>query len=533
MKLDHVLRAVASSWVAVSVNAVVGFLLTPYLLHHLGAVDFGLYTLVTALSGYYGLFDLGIRSAVLRFVSRALSLNDPGETNRVVSSAFYFYWGICVLAVAATVFVLPWLPRLFGVSGETARAFQHLVLLAGVLQGLIFPLNVFAGSLDASGRFDLVYTIQTCSLLLRVVVVILSIRAGGHLFEVGAVVLLSGFLAYVLQVPFAVRELPTLSLSPKWISKAKLREMFSYASVTLGVGIGDKLKANIFPVIIGVFLDPFAVTLFSLPTRLLRFPLEGASTMTEVVNPASSYLDARKDYAALRRLLQLTAQGAFLLLVPMSAFLIIFGRDVLRLWVGAAYLSTYPLLVVLTLGMGAGATQSGLQAMLFGIGRHKGLIVYRLTEAAAFLVLGAVALKLSGLMAFAVVVSLTLLITSLILVPRHVCQIINLSMRSYFWEGYLKPSLLAVPFVVVLLGLHRIMFVRSWFDMAIALSAGGLTYVGALLLAAFWPRERAESESVSFGVLNILSERFRSMVMPLVSSRKQSSVLSTLWSTDD
>jgi O-antigen/teichoic acid export membrane protein len=533
MKLDNMLRAVASSWLAVSANAVVGFLLTPYLLHHLGAVEFGLYTLVTALSGYYGLFDLGIRSAVLRFVSRALSLNDREETNRVVCSAFYFYWAICAIAIVATVLLLPWLPTLFGVSGQTALAFQHLVLLAGILQGLIFPLNVFAGSLDASGRFDWVYMIQTFSLLLRVVVVIVTIRAGGHLFEVGSVVLLSGFLAYLLQVPFAVRELRTLSLSPKWVSKSKLREMLSYASVTLGVGVGDKLKANIFPVIIGVFLNPFAVTLFSIPTRLLRFPLDGASTMTEVVNPASSYLDARKDYAALRRLLLLTAQGAFLLLVPMSAFLIIFGRDVLRLWVGVGYLSTYPLLVVLTLGMGAGATQAGLQAILFGIGRHKGLIAYRLAEAAAFVLLGAVALKFAGLEAFAIVVSFTLLLTSLILVPRHVCRIVGLPIRSYLWAGCFKPSLLAIPFAVVLLGIRRAVFITSWFEIMAALALGGLTFGGTLLWAAFWPQERAGFSGVSLDILKVLTDRFRSTAFPLLGPRKRNSFLSTLWSTDD
>jgi O-antigen/teichoic acid export membrane protein len=514
MKFHHVVKAVASSWLAVSVNAVVGFLLTPYLLRSLGIVEFGLYTLVTAISGYYGLFDLGIRSAVLRFVSRALSLNNREETNRVVSSAFYLYWFICALAILATIALLPFLPALFGVSGQVARSFQNLVLLAGILQGLIFPLNVFAGSLDASGRFDLVYMIQTFCLLLRVLVVILAIRAGGHLFEVGAVVLLSSFLAYLLQVPFAIRELPALSLSPKWISKAKLKEMFGYAMVTLGVGVGDKLKANVFPVIIGVFLDPFAITLFSLPTRLLRFPLDGASTMTEVVNPASSYLEARQDHVALRRLVLLTAQGAFLLLVPMSVFLIVFGRDLLRLWVGPGYLSAYPLLVVLTIGMAAGATQAGLQAMLFGIGRHKGLIPYRIAEAAAFVLLGAVALKLSGLNAFAAIVSLTLIITSLVLVPRHVCGIVGLPMRSYLWSGCLKPSLLAVPFTLLLLGIHRTVFIGSWFEIAVVLALGCVAYAGTLLWAAFFPQGRPGFEAWSFDILQVLAGRFRSTVLP-------------------
>ena len=87
MKLSHILRAVATSWLAVLFGAVVGFFLTPYLLHHIGDVEFGLYTLVTTVTGYYGLFDLGVRSAVLRFVSRALALNDREEINRVLASA--------------------------------------------------------------------------------------------------------------------------------------------------------------------------------------------------------------------------------------------------------------------------------------------------------------------------------------------------------------------------------------------------------------------------------------------------------------
>ncbi len=512
MKLSHVLRAVATSWLAVLANAVVGFLLTPYVLHHIGDVEFGLYTLVTTLTGYYGLFDLGVRSAVLRFVSRALALNDREEINCVVASAFYFYWGICILAILATVLVLPWLPHIFSVSGQTARAFQDLFLLAGIVQGLTFPLNVFAGSLDASGRFDQVYAVQILSLALRVVVVIAVIRAGGQLFAVGAVVLASIFLAYVLQIPLAMREIRGISLNPRWVSKAKLKEMFRYASVSIGVGIGDKLKANIFPVIVGVLASPIAVTLFSLPTRLLRFPIDGASTMTEVVNPASGHLEAGGDYKKLRRLLLLSAQGAFLLLAPMATFLFIFGRDLLRLWVGAAYVSAYALLVILTLGMSAGATQAGIQAMLFGMGRHKGLIGYRLGEAAAFIVLGGIALKLSGLEAFSIVVSATLLLTSLILVPRHVCQILDLPLRTYLIEGCLKPCLLTIPCAAALLALHSWVAVGSWLVLLSLLAAGGLVYLATLLWAALRSKRGAGNQWSSIGVLEVLAERARPML---------------------
>jgi O-antigen/teichoic acid export membrane protein len=427
----------------------------------------------------------------------------------VVCSAFYCYFLICLGAILVTVLMLPWLPGIFGIRGDTAHAFQSLFLLGGILQGFQFPLNVFSGSLNASGRYDQVYAVQTLSLLLRVVVLIAVIRAGGHLFAVGAVVLLSIFLTYLFELPLGLRVIGRVSLHPKWVSKASLREMFHYASVTLGVGVGDRLKANSFPVIVGLFMNPVAVTMFSLPTKLLRFPIDGMSTMTEVVNPASSHLEAREDYAKLRRLLQMSAQGAFLVLAPMAVILFVFGRDLLRLWVGAGYVSVYPLLVVLTLGMGAGATQSGIQAMLFGIGRHKGLIGFRLGEAAAIVVLGGIALKLSGLLAFSVVVSATLLFTSLILVPRHVCRLLGMSLSSYLIEGCLKPCLLAVPLSVFLVCLHSWFAVRSWFGLLSLITVGGVVYLASLL----WMGLRQGKESVdhwaSLGILDVLAERTR------------------------
>ena len=509
MKLSHILRAVATSWLAVLFGAVVGFFLTPYLLHHIGDVEFGLYTLVTTVTGYYGLFDLGVRSAVLRFVSRALALNDREEINRVLASAFYFYWGICVLTIVATLLLLPWLPHIFGISGPTAHAFQYLFLVAGIMQGFTFPLNVFAGSLDASGRFDQVYIVQLLSLALRVVFVIVVIQAGGKLFAVGVVVLVSTFLPYVIQIPLAMRQIPNMSLNPRWVSKVKLKEMFHYASVSIGVGLGDKLKANIFPLIVGVLATPVAVTLFSLPTRLLRFPIDGVSTMTEIINPTSSHLEARDDYANLRRLLVLSVQGAFLLMVPMAIFLFIFGRDLMRLWVGAAYLSAYPLLVILTLGMGAGATQAGIQSMLFGIGKHKGLIAYRLGEAAAFILLGGIALKLWGLEAFSIVVSATLLLTSLILVPRHVCHIVGLPLRTYLLKGCLKPCLLALPFAVALVALHSRYEVGSWLVLVGCLATGGLVYLITLFGVSLRSGDETSTPWGSLEILQVLAARVR------------------------
>src|SRR5205814_8202783 len=164
-----------------------------------------------------------------------------------------------------------------------------------------------------------------------------------------------------------------------------------YGCIRVGVRVVESRRSYSFPVLIARFLSPVAVAIFSLPIKILSFPGEGIGTMTEIMNPLTSQLEARNDFAKLRELIQMSVQSAFLVLAPFAAFLFIFGRELLTLWVGPQYTIAYRLLAFLTLGVGVAATQCCVQSMLFGIERHKQLFWYRLGEGLSITVLGAVA----------------------------------------------------------------------------------------------------------------------------------------------
>ena len=506
MRFSLILRAVTTSWVAIIANAAVGFLLTPYVLHHLGDEAFGLWVLVVTLVGYYGLFDGGVRSSILRYASRHRALGDQQGANEVVATAFYYYLGACALVILATYLLVGPISRFFALHDQELSAFKSLFWLAGVVQGLTLPLVVFSASLEAAGRFDQVYIIRVGSLAVRVIAVIAVVRAGGGLFGVGAAVLLSQLLAYGVQVPLAIRANQELSLHPKWVRKSAFQSLLRYGSISLTVGIAERLRSSIYPVVIAKFLTPVAVTFFSLPVRILSLPTEGIGTMTEIVNPVSSELEARNDFAKLRELIQLSVQSAFLLLAPMAAFLFVFGREVLTLWVGSEYASAYGLLVLLTLGMGTAATQCCVQSMLFGIERHKQLIWYRLGEGLSITVLGSAVLRIAGLEGFALVIAATFLLTSLILVPRHLCRILELSLRTYLVEGCLKPCVAAFPVAAAFLALRSLLVVDTWSTLLLALLAGGLVY--ALTIFVMLYSSQPFIAWLAPGILHIFDQKF-------------------------
>ena len=517
MRRALIFRAITTSWIAVTASAAVSFLLLPYILHHLGDEAYGLWLLVTMCVGYYGLLDIGVRSSILRYVSRHQALGNRDGVNEVVATAFYYYLTACAMILVGTFVSVGPVTRFFSIHGDLVSSFKSLYLLAGAVQGVMLPLVVFAGSLEAAGRFDQMYMTTVLGLAVRVVAIIAVIRAGGGLFAVGAATLLSQLLPYCIQVPLCFRANPGMSLRFKWASKAVFRDMLRYGSISVSVGLGEKLRSYIYPLLIAKFLSPVAVTLFMLPAKLMQFPTDGIGTMTEIVNPLSSRLEAQNNFSKLRQLILNSAQTAFLLLIPLASFLIIFGKDLLSIWVGPQYTTAYSLLVLLTLGLGAAATQCCIQSMLFGIERHKILIWYRLAEGLSVLIVGSIALKVWGLIGFASVISVTLLTTSLFLVPRQLCKILDLSLYHYLVQSIVKPCFLAVPAIGAYLIFRSSFVISSWRDLFVVTMGGGIVYAITLLIVAFIG-SRSDRSWCTVGVLQAIVRRFLPVLGPRLPS---------------
>src|SRR5580658_11066211 len=99
LKLEkkQILRNVGSSWSALAVNVLVGIFLSPFILHRLGDAAFGIWVLIFSLTGYYGIFDFGIRSSIIRYVSKYTATHDLEEVRGLINTAMFTYACVGVL----------------------------------------------------------------------------------------------------------------------------------------------------------------------------------------------------------------------------------------------------------------------------------------------------------------------------------------------------------------------------------------------------------------------------------------------------
>jgi len=130
-------------------------------------------------------------------------------------------------------------------------------------------------------------------------------------------------------------------------------------------------------------------------------------------------------------------------------------------------------------------------------------------------VFGGAMLKFFGLEAYAFVIALTLVTTSVFLIPRHLCQVLGLSLGAYLKEACLKPCLLTLPFAAVLCGFHFWISVRSWLGLLSLLATGSLFHLAVLLSVMFRPWKESGIRWVSLAVLDVMAEKARPVLWKL------------------
>src|SRR5271165_183840 len=123
-------------------TALVSLVMMPFVVHSLGDRMYGVWALAATLVGYYGILDLGLSSAVSRYLAAALGAGDQEECNRVFHTSLRLFVALAIVVFAVgciSAAVSPWSCK----TPEEAAIFWKLILLVSFTLALSFPIKVF------------------------------------------------------------------------------------------------------------------------------------------------------------------------------------------------------------------------------------------------------------------------------------------------------------------------------------------------------------------------------------------------------
>lgn len=477
-------RNVAGSWLGLATNMAVGFLLTPFILHRLGDSAFGLWVLMASFTGYYGLLDLGIRNAIIRYVARHHAKDETDELAKVVSTGFFAYFCVALLASAITVIAalnLHW----FTLSPDDAATAHVLLLVVGIGTAIGMPIALFGGVLEGLQRFALVGVVQSIATLLRAALIVAGLRAGYGIVFVGAVTVALNLAAGVVLMFAAFRTFSQNLLHWNYVGRSTFSAMAGFGVVTFWIGIAQVLRFQLDSMVVAACISLPAVTFFNAGGKLVSYATEVVQSMAQVFTPMSSAFHATGSIDGLRRVVILGNRYSAFVAFPISAILLLIGPRFLQAWLGARYVSSQSVLVILMVPTALYLAQAGSPKILYGMARHKTLAVVLLAEGLANLILSVILARPYGINGVAIGTAIPLFCTSVLFLPIHLCRLLHLRVRDFVFSSYTYPVLLTAP-VAILVRILDIRFQsRSWRELAAIVAAAGLLY-GLEILAYFW-----------------------------------------------
>jgi O-antigen/teichoic acid export membrane protein len=478
----QIIKNVSSSWFALGTNVLVGFFLWPLILHRLGEDATGIWVLIFSITGYYGLFDLGIRSSVIRYVSKAKANNDLETATRLINTSLFSYTCIGALTFLITVVVSLYVDK-FHIRQEFQYTARWLLLMVGGAVSLGFPLGVSGGVLEGLQRFDLQNLTSVATTVIRALLIVLALGRGYGLLMVAFITVAMPLLSSIVRSVIAARMLP-VPLGFGYVDRATFREMASYGGTTLIVIIAARLRFRSDSIIIGAVLSTAAITYFNIGARMVDYAGEVVENLAQVFMPMSSHSDAQGNLDRLRRIFVGGNRFCAFTIFPISAILIVLGKSVIEAWVGTKYVDkSYPVLLILLVSTTLILAQAASPRVLFGMSKHQTWAMVALTEGIVNVVLSVLLVRPYGIVGDAIGTAAPLAATALFFLPWHLCRQLHIRMAVYLREAYLLPVMVCAPVVVVLLLMKRWFVPHNYAQLAAHLGVAGAVYGLALLWA--------------------------------------------------
>jgi O-antigen/teichoic acid export membrane protein len=482
-------KNVGAAWLSLLVHLITGFFLSAFILHKLGDVAFGLWVLIFSLTGYYGLFDFGIRASIVRHVARFAAERDQDRLKRFINTSLAAYSIIALLVLAVTVLVSFYLGSLFRIPSMFLRTGQWLLLLVGGVAALGFPASVFSGVLEGFQKFWWQSLTQVFLTLLRALLIVVTLDTGRGLLYVGVAGVAVNPLSYVVFVVTA-RRLTSLRLGRQYVDRSTLRSMITYSSAAFLMVVADKLRFQSDTVVIGMFVSSAAITYFAVGLKLAEYPTGIVQGLAQIFTPMSSEFDASGDLSRLRQVFIAGNRACALVIFPICVILVILGKPIIEVWVGAKYLPSYSILVLLVVPKTLYLAQAASTKVLLGMGRHRLLALIFLLEAGLNLGLSVLLLRYLGIVGVALGTAIPLACTSLLFLPRHLCRILDVPLGAYLRQAFLVPLALSGPLGAVLLLLRSVFHPHSYVQLLLQAGPGVAAY-GLGFLWFFFVRQGA------------------------------------------
>lgn len=436
-------------------GALVSFFLSPFVVHKLGADGFGVWSLVAGLLGYLGLLDIGIRQAVNKYVAHYHAVGEHDECTANVSVALTIFVVAASLAIILSVLLALSLPWLFNIPDDLLEDAQLIVALGGLTVAMSLIVGVYGGIISGVQRFDVQALLEILTALLRAGGTVAVLSFGYGLIGLSLVHVAASIINF-LNYRFAARKLyPEVQPTIVSLVNERTRQLLSFSVSTFAIVVLSMVIFNSDNIVIAVLLPVEAIAYYAIAANLVSQAGTLTTAFSYLLTPRVSALSSQRRPEIPEQVITI-GKYAMLLILPVALSFLIRGETFLRLWMGPEIAAeSTVVLTLLSFLLWLNSGRSIVISSLTGLGKHQKLIPAFVGEAFANITISVALAQSIGIVGVAIGTLVPGAVVSGVIIPRYLRQAVNISLRDYYLQTLIVPTVSAVPFAIATYGLEQ------------------------------------------------------------------------------
>jgi O-antigen/teichoic acid export membrane protein len=322
-RTHNFIRGLGAGYLATAINIAYTAASIPLALHYLGKEQFGLWALAQQITGYLILLDLGVSSAVSRFIAdRKDDVNGGGYGSLLLTGAIVFAIQGVLIAIAGVAFSF-FAPTLFAVPDHLAGDFTNVLIIITFLAGLSVALRTLGAPLWAFQRMDVSYGLGSLTLLTSFAALWGGFHLGWGIYSFAFAGIPAAILCPIITF-LICRKNGFYPSSGHWGRPNLLlvRKIFSFGQDVVWVAMGSQLVNASQIMILSRVLGLNAAATFAVGTKLLTMSQQLTGRIIESSAPGLTEMFVRGDTARFNlRFSNIISVTAFLATVAAAALI--------------------------------------------------------------------------------------------------------------------------------------------------------------------------------------------------------------------
>ena len=338
------------AYILIIINAIYGFVITPFILGKLGKAEYGVYKTISSFTASLMVLDLGLGGTLIRYIAKFRASREDGKIPNFIAMSLIQATFLCVIIFGVSVGLYFTLDAFFA-KGLTLQEIEkakqlYIFLCLGIIAHLYE--NVLNGTISGYNKFSVSNGLKLFRILFRAGFVLIGLNIVQDSLVIVIIDLVLTILLLIIEFLYLLFKLKVKPILTKWDNKV-FKSSFKYTILLFITSIAAQVNNNLDNVAIGAIISADAVAIYSIGLVIFGMFEQLSTSISSVMLPTITVILENDDdiYSKTQEEIIKVGRIQFMLLGAALAGFTILGDAFIKLWLGSGYQDAYLVSIIL------------------------------------------------------------------------------------------------------------------------------------------------------------------------------------------